>query len=98
MKLDKEEAFSDPTGLKLDESNQYSDEDMVDMDKKNDAADSVEETDHLEWRDLMAQGTKRKSIHIHWMKLLWRPIKNKWVQVPQRMNLGKDPKDNVETN
>ncbi|KAK9989957.1 hypothetical protein SO802_024942 [Lithocarpus litseifolius] len=54
MKLDKEEAFADPTGLNPDESNQCSDEDM-DTDEKE-VADSVDGTDPVENEEFDEKG------------------------------------------
>lgn len=85
MKLDKEEAFADPTGLNPDESNQCSDEDM----------DTDERRLLILWRaqilwrmrSLMRRETARKKIQMQQMKLWERQRQNKWVEVLKGMIL-----------
>jgi midasin len=58
MKLEKDEAFADPTGLKLDELNQSPDEDM-EMDEPK-GADSVEEADPSENKESDEKGKQEE--------------------------------------
>jgi len=93
MKLEKEEAFADPTGLKLDELNQSPDEDM-EMDEQK-GADSVEEADPSENKESDEKG-KHEEENTYPMDETIGEAETEQMDGDPEKDLGRDHEENVE--
>ena len=96
MKLDKEEAFADPTGLNPDESNQCSDEDM-DTDEKE-VADSVEGADPVENEESDEKGNHEEENTNATDETMGEAEAEQVGGSPERDDPGRDHEENVEKN
>ncbi|KAL4625562.1 hypothetical protein ACB092_05G035400 [Castanea dentata] len=96
MKLDKEEAFADPTGLNPEESNQCSDEDM-DTDEKE-VADSVEGADPVENEESDEKGNHEEENTNATDETMGEAEAEQVGGSPEGDDPGRDHEENVEKN
>ena len=96
MKLDKEEAFADPTGLNPDESNQRSNEDM-DTDEKE-VADSLEGADPVENEESDEKGNHEEENTNATDETMGEAEAKQVGGSPERDDPGRDHEENVEEN